>query len=86
MYACIQRLFLGVALQHSEELGAQRLGVEMAGRVAGPGDGEELAGWVRALKGYPLEHHDVIARFGRFPGRNAALVSFYSLGCLLVDM
>lgn len=73
VFVPIQRLFLGVALQHSEDMDSQRLGVQLAERVA-EGAGEDMRGWVRGLRGYPLEHHDVMQRFGRFPGRNDALV------------
>lgn len=78
VFVPIQRLFLGVALQHSEDIDAQRLGVLLAGQVAGGAEEneqqEDVARWVQSLRGYPMEHHDIMARFGRFPGRNDALV------------
>jgi uncharacterized protein (DUF924 family) len=90
VYVPIQRLFLGVALQHQEDMEAQHLGVEMAGRVA-EGACKEVQSWVSNLQGYPMEHHDVMERFGRFPGRNAALVlsvacrtKFLCVQCLLM--
>ncbi len=33
----------------------------------------ELREFFRSLKGYPHEHMEVFAQFGRFPGRNAAM-------------
>ena len=74
VFVPIQRFFLGVAIQHSEDIEAQRLGVKLANDVAA-GAGEDIKNWVTNLHGYPMQHHDVIAQFGRFPGRNDALVS-----------
>jgi uncharacterized protein (DUF924 family) len=69
----IQRFFFGVAAQHSEDLRMQSIGVDIAKTVA-DGAGEELRSFFQNLKGYPMEHFDVIQRFGRFPSRSAALV------------
>jgi uncharacterized protein (DUF924 family) len=49
-------------LQHSETLEDQRRSVRLCER---PGDPEALA--------FARKHHDVIARFGRFPHRAAVL-------------
>lgn len=57
-----QRLFLYMPLQHSEDAGDQRLGVEL---VSALGDEE----WTH----YALAHQRIIERFGRFPHRNAIL-------------
>lgn len=73
----IQRFFMGVAVQHSEEIAMQKIGVEIANTVAA-GSTQELREYFSNIKGYPMEHHDVILRFGRFPSRNAALVSYFS--------
>ena len=56
-----QRQFLLMPLQHSENLADQ----ERAGRVRGARR--------YAQAHFAQLHHDQIARFGRFPGRNAAL-------------
>lgn len=74
----IHRFFLGVALQHSEDIKMQKVGVDIANSVAA-GTTDELKEYFRNIKGYPMEHHDVILRFGRFPSRNAALVSLLLL-------
>lgn len=73
-FAPIQRLFLGIAIQHSEDLNMQTLGVQLAQQV-GENAPDDIQQFFRNLKGYPHEHFDVIRKFGRFPGRNAALVT-----------
>jgi uncharacterized protein (DUF924 family) len=56
------RLFLYMPFEHSEDLADQHRAVEL---IAKMGD----AGYLD----YAHRHRDVIARFGRFPHRNAAL-------------
>jgi uncharacterized protein (DUF924 family) len=56
------RHFLYMPLMHSEDLGDQQRGVELF----------EALGQEEALD-YMKRHRDVIARFGRFPHRNAIL-------------
>lgn len=71
VYSVVHRFFIGVCLQHSEDLEFQRLGVDVAKDVIStPG---EIGAYFGSLKGYPHEHHDVIKLFGRFPSRNMAL-------------
>ncbi|HEX6012488.1 MAG TPA: DUF924 family protein [Geminicoccaceae bacterium] len=57
-----QRLFLYLPFEHSESLADQERSVAL---MAGLGDAEWLD--------YAVRHRDVIARFGRFPHRNAVL-------------
>jgi uncharacterized protein (DUF924 family) len=57
-----ERLFFYLPFEHSEALADQELAVR---RVAELGD----PGWTR----YAQAHRDIIARFGRFPHRNAVL-------------
>ncbi len=57
-----RRLFLYLPFEHSEELCNQHRAVEL---VAALDDNE----WLR----YALAHRDIIARFGRYPHRNAVL-------------
>jgi uncharacterized protein (DUF924 family) len=57
-----QRQFLLMPLMHSEDLRVQQRSLVEFARL---GDADALA--------YARKHHDQIARFGRFPGRNAAL-------------
>jgi len=57
-----QRQFLAMPLMHSEAIADQRRALRYYARL-GPGHGWEFA----------RTHHAMIARFGRFPHRNAAL-------------
>jgi uncharacterized protein (DUF924 family) len=57
-----ERGFLYMPFQHSENLEDQKRSLLL---FAALGDDEQL--------GYARKHHDVIARFGRFPHRNAML-------------
>jgi uncharacterized protein (DUF924 family) len=73
--SAIQRLFVNVALQHSEAFEDQILGVELAKTITQfDTDNVDLDNFFKNLPGFPMEHHDVIQRFGRFPSRNEALV------------
>jgi len=57
-----ERQFLAMPLMHSEDVADQRASVRYFARL-GPGFGWEFA----------RTHHSVVARFGRFPHRNAVL-------------
>ncbi|MBV8909032.1 MAG: DUF924 domain-containing protein [Sphingomonas sp.] len=57
-----ERVFLYMPFQHSENLAEQDRSVLLFTAL---GDGHQL--------GYAKKHHDVIARFGRFPHRNKML-------------
>lgn len=57
-----RRLFLYLPFEHAENLAAQEQAVAL---FATTGDAEYLD--------YAIRHRDVIARFGRFPHRNAIL-------------
>jgi uncharacterized protein (DUF924 family) len=58
-----QRLFLYLPLEHSEDLADQELSVQLIGAL------DEAPVWLD----YAIRHRDIVARFGRFPHRNAAL-------------
>ncbi len=62
----IERLFLYLPFEHSEELSAQRRSLRMFAALAG---GSEAAD----NDDYARRHYDIVARFGRFPHRNAVL-------------
>ena len=67
----IQRAFLYMPLQHAEDLQAQDRGVELYQLLAEEAcDRPEIRDGFLA---YAEQHHDIIARFGRFPHRNAIL-------------
>jgi len=57
-----QRMFLYLPFEHSESLADQELSLRLYQRLGN----EE---WTR----YARAHHDLVARFGRFPHRNALL-------------
>ena len=63
----VQRQFAYLPFEHSEDLPHQRTAVQLFTQLAA--DEPALAG----LVDWARRHHDVIARFGRFPHRNAAL-------------
>lgn len=58
----VQRLFLCLPLEHSEDLADQELSVRLIGEL------DEDDRWLD----FAVRHRDIIARFGRFPHRNAA--------------
>lgn len=64
--APLQQLFVYLPFEHSEQLADQQHAVAL---MATWQDDPALAGFHR----YAVLHHDVIARFGRFPHRNAVL-------------
>lgn len=76
-YSPIERFFLCVALQHSEQLCHQEQGIRAAKLIAINAD-DEMAEYFRNLKGFPMEHYEVIKRFGKFPHRDILLVKFGS--------
>ncbi len=68
----LQRAFLYMPLQHIETRAGQRLGVAMFELLAAdPPEGYEAV--LKSNLEYAHQHHDLIARFGRFPHRNAVL-------------
>ena len=63
----VQRQFIYLPFEHAENMDAQRTSLALFARLES--DEPVLAGvldWAR-------RHHDIVARFGRFPHRNAAL-------------
>ena len=71
-YSAIELLFIGVCLQHSEELNHQEMGLKIAELINSSAP-KDIANFISNLKGYPHEHYEVVKRFGRFPSRNMAL-------------
>jgi uncharacterized protein (DUF924 family) len=61
----VERWFAYLPFEHAESLDAQRESLRLFGALASEGLAEPLA-WAQ-------KHYDVIARFGRFPHRNAIL-------------
>jgi uncharacterized protein (DUF924 family) len=62
----VQRWFVYLPFEHAEELAAQREARELFERLA-----RDAAG--AGTFTYAMRHYAVIARFGRFPHRNAIL-------------
>lgn len=62
----VQRQFLYLPYEHSESLANQEIGLELMRSL-------EAFEETRGVSEWAVRHRDVIARFGRFPHRNAAL-------------
>ena len=63
----VQRQFAYLPFEHAEDLSHQRTAVQLFQQLAQ--DEPALAGGVD----WAQRHHDIVARFGRFPHRNALL-------------
>jgi uncharacterized protein (DUF924 family) len=61
-----QRVFLYMPFMHSEGLGAQQRSLDLFDALAHEPGGPDQRSYARS-------HYDIIARFGRFPHRNATL-------------
>ncbi len=68
----IQRLFAYLPFEHSEELAMQERSMELFGALAESVDDDERDLFDDFVD-YARRHHEIIARFGRFPHRNAIL-------------
>lgn len=65
----IHRVFLYLPLEHCEDIAVQDKCIRLYEALASETDHPQFAGFNR----YALAHRDVIAKFGRFPHRNAVL-------------
>jgi len=63
-----QRLFVYLPLEHAEDLAMQDESLRRFTELEAASPGE-----TQGLRDYAQRHHDIIARFGRFPHRNAIL-------------
>ena len=68
----IERVFLYLPLEHAESIEMQDLSVSLYEKLASEAAEDERALFDDFLK-YARSHRDVVARFGRFPNRNAIL-------------
>lgn len=68
----VERLFFYLPLEHAESLDAQDASVKAFERLAEESPAE-LRGFVEGTVKYAHSHRDIVAKFGRFPYRNAAL-------------
>ncbi len=64
--APLQRWFAYLPFEHAEDLAQQRRALQLFGALADAHPQADAREWAQ-------KHHDVIARFGRFPHRNAIL-------------
>ncbi|TVP52131.1 MAG: DUF924 domain-containing protein [Halomonadaceae bacterium] len=68
----VQRAFFYMPFQHSERLRVQKEGLDLYYQLVRTAEGplrELLENFYRSAQ----RHHDIVARFGRFPHRNAVL-------------
>jgi uncharacterized protein (DUF924 family) len=63
----VQRQFIYLPFEHAEDIGAQNEALRLFAQL------ERDAPEVGELLIWAQRHHDIVARFGRFPHRNAAL-------------
>jgi uncharacterized protein (DUF924 family) len=68
----IERVFLYLPLEHAESIEMQELSVSLYEKLAREATTDERGLFDDFLK-YARQHRDVVARFGRFPHRNAIL-------------
>ena len=62
----VERQFLYLPFEHSERLDDQERSLDLFRSLEAFEETRELIGWAR-------RHHAIVARFGRFPHRNASL-------------
>lgn len=67
-----ERAFLYMPLVHCEDIAAQERSVALFGELRSETD-PEPGGRIAMQLEYARKHRDIVARFGRFPHRNAAL-------------
>jgi len=68
----IERVFIYLPLEHSENLADQNRSVELFSGLCKSIGEERRAGFAGFLD-YAIRHQEIIARFGRFPHRNKIL-------------
>jgi uncharacterized protein (DUF924 family) len=70
--SCVEQLFFVLPLEHAEDLPMQERMVSYVNAWA-KNLPEALQGMAQGVRDFAQLHREVIARFGRFPTRNAAL-------------
>ena len=76
--SAMQRMFFYMPLEHSESLADQERCVELMGALANevaadPAADPALRESFAVVVDFAIRHRDIVARFGRFPHRNALL-------------
>lgn len=69
----LERLFFYMPMQHAESLDVQERSVAIFTALAENATQGPIAAALAGCATYARQHRDIIARFGRFPHRNAAL-------------
>jgi uncharacterized protein (DUF924 family) len=68
----VERIFFYMPLQHAESLEVQEESLAACRRLCAEA-AAEMRPLFDSVLHYAMQHHDIIARFGRFPHRNAVL-------------
>jgi uncharacterized protein (DUF924 family) len=71
-FAFVERFFLYLPFEHSEDIADQDLSVQLFGELAVEAP-KPLKDLVRAALDFATRHRDVIRKFGRYPHRNKML-------------
>jgi uncharacterized protein (DUF924 family) len=71
-FAVIERVFLTIPFEHSEDVADQDRGVYLSAELALTAP-EPVRGFCRTFLDYTTAHRNLIRKFGRFPHRNAVL-------------
>jgi uncharacterized protein (DUF924 family) len=66
LLSAVERMFIYMPFQHSENLEDQVRSVALCKTLP-------MVPWRDEVVDFAVQHHDIIARFGRFPHRNAVL-------------
>lgn len=69
----VERVFLLMPYQHAEDLAVQEEGVRLFRTLANNAERDGVKKLLQNSFQYARKHRDIIARFGRFPYRNAVL-------------
>jgi uncharacterized protein (DUF924 family) len=73
-FSPIERMFLCLALHHSEDLCLHEFSLEQLCPLMGDGTSPELAGFLQGINNSQFkDHHEIVKKFGRYPHRNILL-------------
>lgn len=73
-YLPVERQTVIMPLLHSENIQAHNIAADYANRLCEGEEDPELSQFFKGVPFFLAEHSKVIAKYGRFPSRNAALV------------
>lgn len=71
--ALTERVFFCMPMQHAESLEVQTRSVDVFESLCRKAASDEVRRALEEFADYARQHRDIVARFGRFPHRNAAL-------------